>query len=179
MIEKKETPIKGLFILTNNIFSDCRGSFKKLFTQEEFKTLNLDFDFKEIYYSINKKNVIRGMHFQIPPHDHIKMVYVIQGEITDVCLDIRENSKTYGKWFSVELSGKDDCYLYIPKGIAHGFASREDMSIVHYVQTSCYSKEHDCGIHYKSFGFDWNIAEPIISERDASFPDIHYYKGVF
>ena len=179
MIIKTATEIDGLFILSNVLFSDERGSFKKVFTENEFVSLNLEFDFKELYYSINKKDVIRGMHFQTPPHDHIKMVYVIHGTITDVCLDIRKNSKTYGTYFSIELSGEDEQYLYIPKGIAHGFAARTDTAIVHYAQTSCYNKEHDCGIHYASFGYNWNITQPIISARDKGFPGIQAYEGVF
>ncbi|UTY33210.1 dTDP-4-dehydrorhamnose 3,5-epimerase family protein [Treponema putidum] len=179
MIIKTETEISGLFVLSNTIFLDERGNFKKVFTKNEFAHLNLEFDFKELYYSINKKNVIRGMHFQSPPHDHIKMVYVTQGTITDVCLDIRKKSKTYGKYFSIELSGEDENYLYIPKGVAHGFAARTDNAIVHYVQTSCYNKEHDCGIHYASFGYNWNVTSPIVSARDKMFPDIQAYEGIF
>jgi dTDP-4-dehydrorhamnose 3,5-epimerase/CDP-3, 6-dideoxy-D-glycero-D-glycero-4-hexulose-5-epimerase len=110
------------------------------------------------------------MHFQIPPADHVKMVYVINGTIVDVCLDLRHGSKTFGECFNCTLSGNDDTYLYIPKGFAHGFASLEDNTVVHYAQTTCYSKEHDCGIKYNSFGFDWNIPNPIVSDRDNSFP---------
>ncbi|MGI5084540.1 dTDP-4-dehydrorhamnose 3,5-epimerase family protein [Treponema putidum] len=179
MIIKTATEIAGLFILSNTFFSDERGSFKKVFTKNEFTDLNLEFSFKELYYSINRKDVIRGMHFQTPPHDHVKLVYVIHGAITDICLDIRKNSKTYGKYFSIELSGNDAKYLYIPRGIAHGFAARTDTAIVHYAQTSCYNKEHDCGIHYASFGYDWNIAQPIVSERDKAFPCMQTYEGVF
>jgi dTDP-4-dehydrorhamnose 3,5-epimerase/CDP-3, 6-dideoxy-D-glycero-D-glycero-4-hexulose-5-epimerase len=110
------------------------------------------------------------MHFQTPPMDHVKLVYVIAGKIHDVCLDLRSNSKTFGKYFDCMLSGDDSYYLYIPKGIAHGFASLEDNTVVHYAQTSCYSQEHDSGIRYDSFGFIWNVRDPIVSDRDKSFP---------
>ncbi len=179
MIEKTATNINGLFVLSNKIFSDKRGDFKKVFTASDFNTLNIDVEFKELYYSINKKNVIRGMHFQIPPEDHIKLVYCVQGSITDVCLDIRKNSKTYGSYFSIDLSGKSDTFLYIPQGIAHGFASREDNTIVHYAQTTCYSKEHDCGIHYNSFGYNWQIDNPIVSDRDRAFLPIDAYEDAY
>lgn len=179
MIEKIKTDIDGIFILSNKIFLDNRGSFKKILNADDFKTLGLNFVPKELYYSINKKNVIRGMHFQLPPHAHAKLVYVVQGTITDVCLDIRKNSKTCGKYFSITLCGTDDRYLYLPAGIAHGFVSREDNTIVHYAQTSCYSKAHDAGIQYNSFGFDWKITSPIVSERDKAFPDMKRYEGVF
>jgi dTDP-4-dehydrorhamnose 3,5-epimerase/CDP-3, 6-dideoxy-D-glycero-D-glycero-4-hexulose-5-epimerase len=170
MIEYTTTPIAGLFLLSNSLFRDGRGCFKKVFSRDVFAKLSFNNDFAELYYSINNKNVIRGMHFQIPPMDHVKLVYVISGKIHDVCLDLRHDSKTFGTCFDYILSGNDSNYLYIPKGIAHGFASLEDDTIVHYAQTSCYSKEHDSGIKYDSFGFSWNIHNPIISDRDKSFP---------
>jgi dTDP-4-dehydrorhamnose 3,5-epimerase/CDP-3, 6-dideoxy-D-glycero-D-glycero-4-hexulose-5-epimerase len=169
-IEYSKTSIDGLLLLSNAIFHDARGSFKKLLSKDIFESLSLESDFAELYYSVSKKNVIRGMHFQTPPADHVKMVYVISGAVVDVCLDLRYSSKTFGKWFSYTLSGDDDAYLYIPKGLAHGFASLEDNTVVHYAQTTGYSSEHDCGIRYDSFGFDWGIPNPVVSNRDKSFP---------
>jgi dTDP-4-dehydrorhamnose 3,5-epimerase/CDP-3, 6-dideoxy-D-glycero-D-glycero-4-hexulose-5-epimerase len=178
-IEYSTTSIAGLFIVSNPIFYDERGSFKKVFSRDDFERLSIESDFSELYYSISKKDVIRGMHFQLPPMDHVKMVYVINGKILDVCLDLRRSSETYGKYFSCALSGDDDKYLYIPRGIAHGFASLEDNTIVHYAQTTCYSKEHDSGIRYDSFGFDWNIENPIVSGRDQSFQQLTDFVTVF
>jgi dTDP-4-dehydrorhamnose 3,5-epimerase/CDP-3, 6-dideoxy-D-glycero-D-glycero-4-hexulose-5-epimerase len=169
MIEATKTKFNGLYILSNKIHYDNRGSFKKLLSKDDFESMSLESNFSELYYSISKKDVIRGMHFQLVPKDHTKMVYVIDGSILDVCLDIRKKSKTYGQYFSIKLTGNDNTYLYIPKGFAHGFASLENNSIVHYAQTSCYSKEHDTGIRYDSFGFNWNIMNPIVSDRDKSF----------
>ena len=172
IIECSPTFVDGLFLLSSQLFLDQRGCFKKLLSKDVFDTFSLESNFVELYYSINNKNVIRGMHFQLPPFDHVKMVYVISGKIHDVCLDLRYKSKTYGKYFSCILSGDDYKYLYIPKGIAHGFSSLEDNSIVHYAQTSGYSKNHDFGIKYNSFGFNWNIKNPIMSDRDKSFPNL-------
>jgi dTDP-4-dehydrorhamnose 3,5-epimerase/CDP-3, 6-dideoxy-D-glycero-D-glycero-4-hexulose-5-epimerase len=170
MIEIQKTSIDGLFILSNQIYYDERGSFKKLLSKDVFDDLSLESGFEELYYSVNKKNTIRGMHFQIPPLDHVKIVYVINGTVLDVCLDLRRGSETFGIYFSCALSGDDANYLYIPKGIAHGFASLVDNTIVHYAQTSCHSKDHDRGVKYDSFGFNWNITNPIISQRDSAFP---------
>ena len=174
-----ETPIKGLYILETINFQDIRGGFQKLFNFDFFKENNLDTDFKEFYYSVSQKYVIRGMHFQLPPFDHTKLVYVSRGKIKDVVLDIRKDSKTYGKYFSIELDDNKAQYMYIPKGLAHGFVSLEDGSIVNYAQTSCYSKEHDCGILYNSFGFDWGIENPIISGRDTTFEKLENFKSPF
>ena len=173
------TSIDGLFLLSNKTFLDERGNFKKMYSKDDFNKLSLETNFAELYYSVSKKDVIRGMHFQLPPMDHVKMVYVISGKILDVCLDLRSVSKTFGKVFSYELSGCDENYLYIPKGIAHGFAALEDNSIVHYAQTTCYSKEYDFGICYNSFGFDWPVKSPIISERDKGFPEFKNWNTEF
>jgi len=177
-IDYSTTSIDGLLVLSNQVFVDERGKFKKILSKDDFDALSLESNFAELYYSISKKNVIRGMHFQTPPMDHIKMVYVISGKILDVCLDLRRESMTFGKYFSCVLSGDDDKYLYIPKGIAHGFAALEDNSIVHYAQTTGYSKAHDFGIRYDSFGFNWNIESPIISDRDKSFPRLADFSTV-
>jgi dTDP-4-dehydrorhamnose 3,5-epimerase/CDP-3, 6-dideoxy-D-glycero-D-glycero-4-hexulose-5-epimerase len=178
-IENSTTSIDGLFLLSNHIFVDSRGIFKKVLSKDDFDTISLECNFVELYYTISKKDVIRGMHFQLPPMDYVKMVYVINGKILDVCLDLRRFSKTYGKYFSTVLSGGDDNYLYIPKGIAHGFAALEDNSVVHYAQTTGYSKNHDLGIRYDSFGFNWNIQNPIISDRDLSFPSLIDFSTMF
>jgi dTDP-4-dehydrorhamnose 3,5-epimerase len=179
MIKARETSISGLFILSNPIFNDERGSFKKLFTSDDFNKLSLEGNFLEFYYSVNNKDVIRGMHFQIPPMDHVKMVYVSKGKTLDVCLDLRKESNTFGKYFDITLEDSDESYLYIPKGIAHGFASLEDNTIVNYAQTSCYSKEHDYGIKYNSFSFNWPVNKPIISRRDMEFPNFQDWNTVF
>jgi len=179
MIKKTESLIPGLFVLRGSVFNDARGSFKKVFSKEAFEELSLECDFAELYYSINNKNVIRGMHFQIPPEDHAKMVYCTSGKILDVCLDLRKASPTYRKYASWTLCGNDEDYLYIPKGIAHGFASLEDNTIVHYAQTSCYSERHDCGVRYDSFGFSWNINEPVLSSRDKAFRSLVDFESPF
>jgi len=173
------TPFEGLFVLQTNAFKDERGCFQKLFSYDIFKEHGLDTNFREFYYSVNKKNVIRGMHFQTPPADHTKVVYVSAGRIKDVVLDIRKNSLTYGEHYSVELSAEDGKYLFIPKGFAHGFLSLEDGSVCNYAQTSCYSREHDCGIDVMSIGYEWGVENPIRSGRDLTFPKLQDFDTPF
>lgn len=163
-----ELGIKGVYLVENYEFYDDRGGFVKTFSDDLFKDSGISFSPKEIYYSISHKNVIRGMHFQIPPFEHAKLIYVTTGKISDVILDIRNKSATFGKAISVDLEANKNS-VYIPVGCAHGFKCFEDNSIVVYNQSSCYSKEHDTGILWNSFGFDWNVSTPIISERDKSF----------
>lgn len=173
------TPFEGLLVLHTANFQDNRGGFQKLFNFDFFKENGLDCEFKEIYYSVNKKDVVRGMHFQMPPFDHTKVVYVSKGRIKDVVVDIRKNSETYGKCFSIELDDQKGQYLYIPKGFAHGFVSLEEDSIVNYAQTSCYSKEHDCGVDAMSVGFDWSIGNPVRSGRDLAFEKLSDFNSPF
>lgn len=168
-----DTNIQGLKILEPKVFEDTRGKFIKTFTNDFFKTLNLNINIKETYYSISHKDVIRGMHFQTPPDEHIKLVYVPYGEIIDVVLDIRKNSPTYGKFFEIKLSAENRKVLIIPEGLAHGFKSLKNNTNVTYMQTSCYSPNNDKGINYSSFGFDWKCSNPNLSDRDLSFPSLN------
>lgn len=173
------TKIQGLKILEPKIFKDDRGIFIKNFNDEFFKENSLEIYIKETYYSISHRDVIRGMHFQTPPYDHIKLVYVPYGSIIDVVLDIRKNSPTYGQYFSTEISNKDGKILVIPKGLAHGFKSLEDNTNVTYMQTSCYAPNNDFGIRYDSFGFEWECESPKLSDRDKSFPTISQFDSPF
>lgn len=174
-----DTSIHGLKILEPKIFEDSRGRFIKTYNNDFFETNGLNLTIKESYYSISNKEVIRGMHFQTPPHDHIKIVYVPRGKINDVVLDIRKNSPTYGDYFEIELSGENGKILIIPKGLAHGFKSLEDNTNVTYMQTSCYAQDYDDGIRYDSFGFDWKIPNPQLSNRDLSFLPLESFNSPF
>jgi dTDP-4-dehydrorhamnose 3,5-epimerase len=173
------TSLDGVYLIEPDIFEDQRGFFIKTFHAEIFKEKKLSCDFQESFYSISKKNVLRGMHFQVPPYEHAKLVYVTSGGILDVVLDIRKKSATYGKFIAVNLSAKNRKYIYIPKGCAHGFLSLEDGSIVIYLQTTVYSQKHDTGIRWDSFGMDWGINNPIVSERDKTFPNFMDFKSPF
>lgn len=174
-----DTNIEGLKVLEPRIFEDIRGSFTKTFNDDFFKENGVDIDIKETYYSISHKDVIRGMHFQTPPYDHVKLVYIPAGRVIDVVLDIRRGSPTYGKYYSTELSAKNGKVLIIPKGLAHGFKSLEDNSNVTYMQTTGYSPNNDGGIKVDSFGFDWDCIDPKQSDRDKIFPSLEEFDSPF
>jgi dTDP-4-dehydrorhamnose 3,5-epimerase len=174
-----KTLLEGVYILEPNVFSDERGDFVKIYTNEAFEKFGLRADFKESYFSVSKKNVIRGMHFQAPPAEHIKLVYVTKGKILDVVLDIRTSSPTYGKYISQELSSKNHKITYLPAGVAHGFLSLENDSYVIYSQTSVYTSNHDKGVHFDSFGMSWGVKNPIVSARDKDFPTLNEFKSPF
>lgn len=173
IIEK--TLLKDVFILNNFNVSDDRGVFVKTFNKNTFNELNLNFEIRESYFSISKRNVIRGMHFQLPPHDHEKLVYVSKGAILDVVVDLRKKSPTYRKYISVELSDQNNKSIFIPKGFAHGFKSLLNDTITVYNVTSEYNTKADTGIHYNSFGFDWEVDHPKISQRDSVFSGLNNF----
>lgn len=174
-----DTSIEGLKILEPRVFEDTRGKFIKTFNQDFFKQNGLDLELQETYFSISHKDVIRGMHFQTPPYDHVKVVYVPYGKILDVVLDIRKESKTYGEYFSIELTSENAKVLIIPKGLAHGFKSLEDNTNVTYMQTTGYAPNNDEGIHYNSFGFDWECENPQCSQRDLDFKPFDEFETPF
>jgi dTDP-4-dehydrorhamnose 3,5-epimerase/CDP-3, 6-dideoxy-D-glycero-D-glycero-4-hexulose-5-epimerase len=175
----EDTFIEGLKIIRLNRFSDNRGSFIKVFNSNFFRENNLDTNLNESYFSVSRKDVIRGMHFQSPPFDHTKLVFVNKGSILDVAIDIRSKSATYGKFIKIELAINDPKLVYIPVGCAHGFLSLEEDTIVTYLQTSVYNNLYDCGIKYNSFGMEWGVENPIISGRDNMFVDLRDFKSPF
>ncbi len=175
-----ETRIPGVYIIEPRVFTDERGAFIKIFHKEEFQNHGLACEFKESFYSISQKGVIRGMHFQTPPHEHAKLIYVTREAIRDVIVDIRRGSPAYGEYVSVELSEENRKMLYVPAGCAHGFSALQDGACVIYSLTSVYAEDHDKGIRYDSFGFDWGrIEAPIVSLRDQGFPPLKDFQSPF
>ncbi len=175
-----EQNIRWVFLIKWNLFHDERGSFLKVLNYDLFLKKWLHIDFKECYFSISKKWVIRWMHFQNPPDDHEKLVYVSKWSIVDVLLDIRKNSPTFWKFLTLDLSFLNWYYVYIPRWIAHWFQSLEDDTIVNYMQTSCYSKDNDNWIMYNSFWYNWeNIENSILSQRDLSFSWFEKFNSPF
>ncbi|ALO46414.1 dTDP-4-dehydrorhamnose 3,5-epimerase [Pseudohongiella spirulinae] len=168
-----ETQLAGVYEIENSTFRDERGFFVKTFHRDTFKKYGLTVVFEESFYSISKKNVLRGMHFQKTPDDHAKLVYVVAGEILDVVVDIREGSNSFGHWYETLLSAENKKSLYLDKGLAHGFLTLSDSATVVYMTSTQHSPKADSGIKWDSFGFGWPISNPIISERDKNFPGLY------
>ena len=162
-----DQPLGGLYEFEYPCFSDERGVFAKPFHSESLFELGLNSDFKEFFFSDSNKDVLRGMHFQLPPHGHDKLVFVSSGCVLDVVLDIRHSSPTFGEFVSFELFENDQRCLYISSGFAHGFLSLEDNSRINYLVTSLHSPTHDTGVRWDSFNFNWPVSSPIISPRDS------------
>jgi len=179
MFELKHSKLAGCCELQPKAFDDARGRFVKVFHEQAFTAQGLETHFAEEYYSVSHKNVIRGMHFQLPPMDHVKMVYCIQGEVMDVVIDLRVGSPTYGQHAVFELSPAKTNSIYIPKGMAHGFCARSDQAIMVYKVSTTYSPEHDAGILWDSLGIAWPTKEAILSARDQGFPALAQFESPF
>lgn len=168
----EKTALEGVYIINNFVAQDERGTFVKTFNKRNFEHGKIPLEIKESYYSISRKNVIRGMHFQLPPNDHEKLVTVPCGSILDVIVDLRRDSKTYKEFMSVELSAENKKSVFIPKGLAHGFKSKEDNTVTVYFVSTEYDLNSDLGIRFDSFGFDWQTSGMIISSRDREFKSL-------
>lgn len=157
--------LPGCLLIEPNKFEDHRGYFVKTYHAGLCAELGIDLDIREEFYSVSHKNVVRGMHFQLPPDAHEKLVYCTRGAVLDVLLDLRRGPG-YGRVASARLSGENGHLLYIPKGIAHGFVALSDETLMLYKTSTVHSPQSDCGIRWDSFGFDWGVDQPVISERD-------------
>ncbi len=172
-------PLPDARLITLPAFPDERGIFVKPFHDTTLREAGIHFLLKESYYSLSRKDVIRGMHFQLPPHQHAKIVFCPKGAILDVIVDLRKDSPTFGQFHAEELSEANHRAYYIPEGFAHGFKALSDDAMTFYLVSSEYHRESDTGIRWDSFGFDWNSAEAIISERDRSFPALKDFQSPF
>lgn len=178
-MEFVRTELKGCLELRPLVLEDARGRFIKTFHQDVFVENGLNTIWREEYYSTSHRDVIRGLHFQMPPCDHVKLVYCLSGTVVDVLLDIRGGSPTYGQTASFELSAERGNMLYIPAGVAHGFCAVSDLAIMQYKVSTVYSPQHDAGIRWDSVGFHWPTQTPIMSERDQRFGDLDSFVSPF
>jgi dTDP-4-dehydrorhamnose 3,5-epimerase len=184
MMEFKETLLPGCYEIQPTVFIDKRGKFVKIFHQEIFAEYGLHTEYAEAFYSISKRRVLRGLHFQVPPYEQAKVVYCLAGKILDAVVDLRIGSPTYGQQVTFELNANQANMVYIPVGMAHGFYTLSDTALMVYNVTSVYSPEHDTGILWSSVEICWPDNEPIVSDRDAkflpfaSFLSPFHYQGV-
>lgn len=179
MFEIQESKLQGCLKLTPKTFIDQRGQFTKVFHEKAFMELGLETQFTEEYFSVSHQGVLRGMHFQTPPEDHIKLVYCTRGHVLDVVLDIRKDSPTYGQFDLFELNGESVSCVYIPKGFAHGFYTISEGSTMVYKVSTVHAPNNDEGILWNSFGMKWPDESPVISERDAGFTELSKFNSPF
>ena len=169
-----ETKIKGVYVVDIEKIEDERGFFARTWCREEFKENNLTCDFVQCSISYNsKKGTLRGMHYQIPPFEEVKLVRVTSGAIYDVVLDIRPESPTFKMWYACVLNSENRKMIYIPEGVAHGFITLQPNTEIFYQISQFYNPEYSRGIRWNdpAFNIKWPISVEVISERDKGFPN--------
>jgi dTDP-4-dehydrorhamnose 3,5-epimerase len=168
------THIPDLKILEPRVFEDSRGYFFESYNEATFKHNGIGFEFVQDNQSSSSYGVIRGLHYQLPPHAQTKLVRVLYGTILDVVLDIRQGSPTFGQHYSIELSAENKKQLLVPRGFAHGFSVLSEKAVVLYKCDGFYNKESDAGILYNdpALNIDWKIPadKAIVSEKDQVLP---------
>jgi dTDP-4-dehydrorhamnose 3,5-epimerase len=167
------TPLAGVFVIELERFEDDRGAFARIYDPSELEHRGLDPRIAQCSLSWNHaRGTLRGMHYQIAPHEEAKTVRAVAGAIFDVAVDLRGDSPTRGKWFGIELTAANFRALHIPAGLAHGFLTLEDASVVHYQISTPYVPDAHRGIRWDdpAVAIDWPFQPVLVNERDRSFP---------
>jgi dTDP-4-dehydrorhamnose 3,5-epimerase len=164
------TELEGVLIIETERYFDNRGYFCE--TYNTFLLQTIGHEFVQDNESCSKLHVVRGLHFQKPPHEQGKLVRVVTGRVLDVVLDLRKKSNNFAKHICVELSAENNKQLWIPPGFAHGFLALEDDTKLVYKCTQYYNKESEATILWndKDLKIDWTIQNPIVSEKDSIAP---------
>lgn len=173
MITFEKTFIDDLLVVKPDVYLDNRGYFFESYSKINFNNSLLRYEFVQDNISLSiEKGTLRGLHYQEAPFEQTKLVYCMQGSIFDVAVDLRKDSKTYMKWFSIELNSENHFGLLIPKGFAHGFQTLKNNSIVNYKVDNPYDKHSDRSILWNDpkFNIIWPIKEPILSDKDKNAP---------
>lgn len=169
-----ETPLKDSFLVYLERIEDFRGFFARAYCYKELGKRGINKKIVQINTSYSyKKGTLRGLHYQVDPHGETKIMRCIQGAIFDVIIDLRPESETFCQWYGVKLSAYNRNMLIVPEGFAHGYQTLIDDTEVIYPTTAFYSPEHERGIRWDDpfFNIKWPVSDPIISDKDKSFPD--------
>ena len=176
-----ETGLKDLVLIESNVFHDERGYFFEGFNKDSCSELGLKIEVAQTNISQSQKGVVRGLHFQNPPYAQGKLIRVMQGAVLDVAIDIRKSSDTFGKHYSVELNDENKLALWIPPGFAHGFKTLKDKTLFYYNCTEVYNKQAEGSIKWNDpeLGINWEIENPIVSEKDQNAPMFKDFESQF
>ncbi|MEW5895420.1 MAG: dTDP-4-dehydrorhamnose 3,5-epimerase [Candidatus Omnitrophota bacterium] len=176
----EQLSIPGVVLITPDMFQDHRGIFEELYKQSDFEKQGIP-GFVQANHSQSGKNVLRGLHYQLPPYAQGKLVQVISGEIFDVAVDIRKGSPFYGQWAGEILSSENRRMIYIPEGFAHGFSVISETADIIYYCTAEYSAGSERGIVYNDadIAIKWPTSCPVLSEKDKRLPELKNAENEF
>lgn len=170
------TPMQGLVIIEPKIWGDSRGYFYESYQQKRYKELGIESDFIQDNEAFSTYGVVRGLHFQKGEFAQAKLVRVLQGEVYDVAVDMRENSATYGQWYGIHLSAENKKQFFIPRGFAHGYSVLSETAIFAYKCDNDYNPESEGGVnlHDTKLNIDWKVPvdKQLISDKDVILPSI-------
>ena len=172
MLKVTPTKLEGLFVIEPKYFGDSRGYFAETYSKERFESaVGQSVDFIQDNHSHSVKNTLRGLHYQSSP-GQAKLVRCSSGVVWDVAVDIRPDSKTFGQWQGVELSGENRKQLFVPRGFAHGFCVLSDRADFQYKVSSYYNADTECTIAWNdpTIGVEWPVTTPLLSARDTDSP---------
>lgn len=170
----RELELAGAHLIELDLLADERGYFARAFCRETFESLGLEGEFVQANQSHSvKAGTLRGMHYQLPPADEVKLVQCVKGAVLDVIVDLRPASATYRRWVAEELSEENHRMMYVPRGFAHGYLTLRDDCLVTYLVSAVYSPSLERGVRWDdpAFGIEWPISDPILSPRDRCHPD--------
>jgi dTDP-4-dehydrorhamnose 3,5-epimerase len=170
-VKVSETSLPGVRLIEPQVFGDARGFFTELYREERYAEAGIGDRFVQDNLSRSARGVLRGLHFQ-HPRAQAKLVYVIEGEVLDVAVDVRLGSPTFGRWVSALLSQTNHAQLYVPAGFAHGFCVLSEHATFGYKCSEAYAPEHDRCVRWNdpAIGIEWPVSPPSLSERDAKAP---------
>ncbi len=170
--EIKQTGFDDLLIIQPKIFKDSRGFFMETFNQKTLSEKGFERQFVQDNLAFSHKNAVRGLHFQAPPFAQGKLVYVLQGIVLDVVVDLRKSKSTFGKAYTIELSAENNTQFFVPEGFAHGYSVLSETALFCYKCTNIYNKASEGGLKWNdpSLNIDWKVENPIVSEKDEILP---------
>ncbi|MBK9339137.1 MAG: dTDP-4-dehydrorhamnose 3,5-epimerase [Lewinellaceae bacterium] len=169
-----ETPIPGLLIFEPSVFHDERGYFFESYNRRVWAEVGIAADFVQMNQARSTRGILRGLHYQVGEMAQAKLVRVVEGEVLDVAVDLREGSSTYGQWFGVRLSAENKRQMFVPRGFAHGYVVLSETAEFLYQCDNYYSKAHEGGLRYDdpSLAIDWafDLGRVVVSEKDVALP---------
>ena len=176
-----ESFLNGVLLIKPKVHQDHRGHFFESLRQHALQQMGVPLDFIQDNQSLSNAGILRGLHYQAPPHAQGKLLRVIKGAVRDVVVDIRTQSPSYGQFAAFDLSEENFQALYVPPGFAHGFLTRRDHTIFTYKCTDYYHPETEGGIRWNSpeLNIPWNIDNPVLSEKDQKLPLFSEFESPF